>query len=142
MSHTHAKLILNYDHALIEDLGSPGGTQVNGRTIPKDERMRLWPNQKILVGTATIELRRLKVEVSGQSLAPAGSGGSAAKLVSVSARPGARPAISARLGVRWRIAAGGFGICPERRASGQRMKFTSSWRNKAGRSGPFSLTSP
>lgn len=71
VSGTHAKLILNYDHALIEDLGSPNGTQVNGQPVPKDERTRLWPNQKIQVGTATVELRRLKVEVSDQSLAPA-----------------------------------------------------------------------
>ena len=69
VSGTHAKLILNYDHALIEDLGSPNGTQVNGQAVA--ERTRLWPNQKIQVGTATIRLRRLKVEVSEQSLAPA-----------------------------------------------------------------------
>ncbi len=70
VSRQHAKLILNYDHALIEDLGSSNGTQVNGQPIAKDERTRLWPNQKIQVGTATIELRRLKVEVSDMSLAP------------------------------------------------------------------------
>ncbi len=71
VSRQHAKLILNYDHALIEDLGSSNGTQVNGQPIARDEAVRLWPNQKIQVGTATIELRRLKVEVSDQSLAPA-----------------------------------------------------------------------
>ncbi len=70
VSRQHAKLILNYDHALIEDLGSSNGTQVNGQPIAKDERTRLWPNQKIQVGTATIELRRLKHEVSDMSLAP------------------------------------------------------------------------
>ena len=70
VSRQHAKLILNYDHALIEDLGSSNGTQVNGQPIAKDGRTRLWPNQKIQVGTATIELRRLKVEVSDMSLAP------------------------------------------------------------------------
>ncbi len=70
VSRQHAKLILNYDHALIEDLGSSNGTQVNGQPIAKDERTRLWPNQKIQVGTATIELRRLKMEVSDLSLAP------------------------------------------------------------------------
>ena len=41
VSRQHAKLILNYDHALIEDLGSSNGTQVNGQAIPKDERTRL-----------------------------------------------------------------------------------------------------
>ncbi|MEO6752767.1 MAG: FHA domain-containing serine/threonine-protein kinase, partial [Chthoniobacteraceae bacterium] len=71
VSRQHAKLILNYDHALIEDLGSSNGTHVNGQPIAKDGRTRLWPNQKIQVGTATIELRRLKVEVSDLSLAPA-----------------------------------------------------------------------
>ena len=70
VSRQHAKLILNYDHALIEDLSSSNGTLVNGQPIAKDERTRLWPNQKIQVGTATIELRRLKVEVSDLSLAP------------------------------------------------------------------------
>ncbi|MEO6788549.1 MAG: FHA domain-containing serine/threonine-protein kinase [Chthoniobacteraceae bacterium] len=70
VSRQHARLILNYDHALIEDLGSSNGTQVNGQPIAKDERTRLWPNQKIQVGTATIELRRLKAEVSDMSLAP------------------------------------------------------------------------
>ena len=70
VSGSHVKLIINYDHALVEDLGSSHGTLVNGQPIPKDERTRLWPNQKILVGAATIELRRLKVEVSDMSLAP------------------------------------------------------------------------
>ena len=70
VSRQHAKLILNYDHALIEDLGSSNGTLVNGQPIAKAERTRLWPNQKIQVGTATIELRRLKGEVSDLSLAP------------------------------------------------------------------------
>jgi len=70
VSRQHAMLILNYDHALTEDLGSSNGTLINGQPIPKDERTRLWPNQKIQVGTATIELRRLKVEVSDMSLAP------------------------------------------------------------------------
>ena len=71
VSRQHAKLTLNYDHALIEDLGSSNGTRVNEQPIARDERTRLWPNQKIQVGTATIELRRLKVEVSDLSLAPA-----------------------------------------------------------------------
>ena len=69
VSRQHAKLILNYDHSLIEDLGSSNGTSVNDR--PVTETTRLWANQKIQVGTATIDLRRLKVEVSDMSLAPA-----------------------------------------------------------------------
>ena len=71
VSRQHAKLILNYDHALIEDLGSANGTSVNGQPIPKDGRTRLWPNQKIQIGTATIELRRLRHEATDMSLAPA-----------------------------------------------------------------------
>ena len=59
VSRQHAKLILNYDHALIEDLDSSNGTRVNGQPIAKDERTRLWPNQKIQIGTATIELRQI-----------------------------------------------------------------------------------
>ncbi|MEO6784626.1 MAG: protein kinase [Chthoniobacteraceae bacterium] len=68
VSRRHAKLILDYDRTFIEDLGSSHGTRVNGR--PVTGRTRLWPNQKIQVGEATIELRRLKGEVSDLSLAP------------------------------------------------------------------------
>ena len=60
VSRRHAKLTLNFDHALIEDLGSSNGTQVNGQ--PVTGATRLWPNQKIQIGAATIELRRLKAE--------------------------------------------------------------------------------
>ena len=68
VSRRHAKLVINYDHALIEDLGSSNGTRVNGE--PVTAATRLFPNQKIQVGTATIELRRLKMEASDQSLMP------------------------------------------------------------------------
>jgi len=54
----HAQLTVNFDHALIEDLGSDSGTQVNGK--PVHEITRLWPNQKIQIGAATVELRRIK----------------------------------------------------------------------------------
>src|SRR5580700_4871271 len=54
----HARLTVNFDHALIEDLGSDSGTQVNGK--PVQETTRLWPNQKIQIGAATVELRRIK----------------------------------------------------------------------------------
>ena len=70
VSRQHATLILNYDHAHIEDLGSSNGTTVNGQLIPKDGRTRLWPNQKIQIGTATIELRRLRHGATEMSLAP------------------------------------------------------------------------
>jgi pSer/pThr/pTyr-binding forkhead associated (FHA) protein len=43
VSPRHAQLTINYDHALIEDLGSSNGTFVNGR--PGTETTRLWPGQ-------------------------------------------------------------------------------------------------
>ena len=33
VSHQHARLTVNYDHALIEDLGSSNGTFVSGRPV-------------------------------------------------------------------------------------------------------------
>src|SRR6516162_8647803 len=69
VAHRHAQLTINYDHALIEDLGSDSGTFVNGQRVT--ESTRLWPNQKIKVGSATVELRRLKAAADPeQSLAP------------------------------------------------------------------------
>ena len=65
----HAQLTVNFDHALIEDLGSDSGTRVNGQ--PVKEPTRLWPNQKIQIGAATVELRRIKIAPSpDDSLAP------------------------------------------------------------------------
>jgi serine/threonine protein kinase/Leucine-rich repeat (LRR) protein len=58
VSRRHAKLTVNFDHVLIQDLGSSNGTFVNGQ--PVTEPTRLWPNQKIQVGAATMELHRLK----------------------------------------------------------------------------------
>jgi serine/threonine protein kinase len=70
VSREHAKLILNYDTALIEDLRSSNGTFVNGQ--PVTERTRLWPGQKIRIGAATVTLRRLQGEQpEDMSLAPA-----------------------------------------------------------------------
>src|SRR4051794_19003179 len=69
VSRRHAQLTVNFDHALIEDLGSSNGTFINGR--PVTEPTRLWPNQKIQVGAATVELRRVKAALpAGVSLAP------------------------------------------------------------------------
>ena len=69
VSRRHAQLTVNFDHALIEDLGSSNGTFVNGQ--PVTEATRLWPNQKIKIGAATIEVRRLKAVPSPDvSLAP------------------------------------------------------------------------
>ncbi len=58
VSRRHAQLTVNFDHVLIEDLGSSNGTFVNGQ--PVNEPTRLWPNQRIEIGEATIELRRVK----------------------------------------------------------------------------------
>jgi hypothetical protein len=58
VSRRHAQLTVNFDHVLVEDLGSSNGTFVNGK--PVTEPTRLWPNQKIQIGAATIELRRVK----------------------------------------------------------------------------------
>ena len=69
VSRRHAQLTVNFDHVLIEDLGSSNGTFVNGQ--PVTEPTRLWPNQKIQIGAATIELRRVKtVPAPDVSLAP------------------------------------------------------------------------
>ena len=57
LSRQHARLTLNYDHALIEDLRSSNGTFVNGVAVA--ECTRLWPGQKITLGEATLELRRV-----------------------------------------------------------------------------------
>jgi serine/threonine protein kinase/Leucine-rich repeat (LRR) protein len=70
VSQQHAKLIVNYDNALIEDMGSDSGTFINDQ--PVKERERIWPSQKIRVGSAVVTLRRLRGEPpSDGSLAPA-----------------------------------------------------------------------
>ena len=69
VSGRHAQLTVNFDHSLIEDLGSSNGTFVDGQ--PVTESTRLWPNQKIQIGAATIGLHRIKtVPPPGVSLAP------------------------------------------------------------------------
>jgi len=69
ISGRHAQLTVNFDHVLIEDLGSSNGTFVNGQPIT--EITRLWPNQKIQVGSAMVELHRIKtVPPPDESLAP------------------------------------------------------------------------
>jgi serine/threonine protein kinase len=69
ISRRHAQLTVRADHLLIEDLGSSNGTFINGQPI--SEPTRLWPNQEIQIGSATIELHRLKsVPPPDASLAP------------------------------------------------------------------------
>jgi serine/threonine protein kinase len=70
LSRKHALLVVNFDHALIEDQGSSNGTFVNDIQITSVTR--LWPNQRIRLGAATmISVRRLKTEnKAGESLTP------------------------------------------------------------------------
>jgi serine/threonine protein kinase len=68
VSRRHAKLIVNFDHALIEDLGSSNGTYVADRKIA--ESTRLFPNQTVRLGTVTMQLRRLKYEPEPDSISP------------------------------------------------------------------------
>lgn len=66
----HALLTVNYDHAFIESLDGNEGVLVND--VPIRECTRLWPNQKVQVGLATVSLRRKKmVGTPDESLAPA-----------------------------------------------------------------------
>ncbi len=60
VSRRHAKLTVNFDHALIEDLGSSNGTYVAERKIAANTR--LFPNQIIRLGAVTMTLKRLKTD--------------------------------------------------------------------------------
>ena len=64
VSRQHARLTVNFDHLLIEDLGSANGTSVNGQ--PVTGSVRLWPNQKVQIGSATLEFRRVEPESSAE----------------------------------------------------------------------------
>jgi serine/threonine protein kinase len=70
ISRRHAQLTINYDHLLIEDLGSSNGTFVGEQRI--NEATRLFPNQAVRLGDVTVELRRERASSEpGVSLAPA-----------------------------------------------------------------------
>lgn len=71
LSRQHARLTINYDHLLLEDLGSSNGTFVNDQ--PVVEATRLFPNQSIRLGPdITLEVRRQRAPTEpGVSLAPA-----------------------------------------------------------------------
>ena len=78
LSRQHARLTINYDHLLLEDLGSSNGTFVNER--PVTAPVRLFPNQSIRLGPdITLEVRRQRAPTEpGVSLAPArGTSGTA-----------------------------------------------------------------
>jgi serine/threonine protein kinase len=68
VSRKHAKLTINFDNAFIEDLKSSNGTFVADRKVT--ESTRLFPNQTIKLGTATMHLRRQKFTGPPESLSP------------------------------------------------------------------------
>ena len=71
LSRQHARLTINYDHLLLEDLGSSNGTFVNDQ--PLAEATRLFPNQSIRLGPdIAMEVRRQRApSAPGVLLAPA-----------------------------------------------------------------------
>ena len=70
ISRRHAQLTINYDHLLLEDLGSSNGTFVAEQSIT--EATRLFPNQGIRLGPdIVLEVRRERAPSEpGVSLAP------------------------------------------------------------------------
>jgi serine/threonine protein kinase len=64
----HARLTVDYDRVLVEDLGSSNGTLLQGTRI--SEPTRLWPNQILKIGTATVEIHRIKTFSPDASLTP------------------------------------------------------------------------
>jgi len=70
ISRRHSLLTINYDHLLLEDLGSSTGTFINDQ--PVTEATRLFPNQSIRLGDVQLEVRRQRASTQpGVSLAPA-----------------------------------------------------------------------
>jgi len=53
----HAQLTVNYNELFIEDLGSDNGIFVGGKRIT--ESMRLWPSQKVQIGSVVLETRKV-----------------------------------------------------------------------------------
>ena len=63
LSRRHARLTINYDHLLLEDLASSNGTFVNGQPLAPSESIRLFPNQPVRLGPdITLEIRRQRPE--------------------------------------------------------------------------------
>ena len=68
LSRKHARLTINYDHLLLEDLGSSNGTFVNGQ--PVTAATRLFPNQSIRLGPdLALEVRRQRAPTDYLNLA-------------------------------------------------------------------------
>ncbi len=69
ISERHAQLIVNYHEIFIESIEGAGCTFVAGRLVT--ECTRLWPNQKVQIGPAILEARRIKEKSdSDESLPP------------------------------------------------------------------------
>jgi serine/threonine protein kinase len=69
VSRQHAQLTIDFDRIFIEDLQSANGTFVHG--APVSQVTRLWPHQKIHMGTVTVECRRVKTALApDESLSP------------------------------------------------------------------------
>ena len=68
LSRRHARLTINYDHLLLEDLGSSNGTFVNGQSVTA--ATRLFPNQSIRLGPdLALEVRRQRAPTDYLNLA-------------------------------------------------------------------------
>jgi len=59
-SRQHARLSVNFDEWLIEDLGSANGTFINDQPVAPNETKRIFPTQTLRLGDATVTLRRLR----------------------------------------------------------------------------------
>src|SRR3954447_9857664 len=69
ISRRHAKLMINYDQVLLEDLGSSNGTFVADK--PVTASTRLFPNQAIRLGDVAVEIHRQRPQtMPGHQLAP------------------------------------------------------------------------
>ena len=64
VSPRHAELVVNFDHALIEDLGSGSGTFVNGQRV---KMIMLKPGDSIAIGKHTVVVTD-SAEVRARSL--------------------------------------------------------------------------
>ncbi|HEV7406379.1 MAG TPA: protein kinase [Chthoniobacteraceae bacterium] len=69
MSPRHARLTLNFDHTLLEDLGSTHGTFIAEQRIA--EETRLYPTQAVRLGEVTLEVHRHRAAPAPEeSIAP------------------------------------------------------------------------
>src|SRR4051812_6106317 len=54
----HARLTIDDEAIFVEDLGSDAGTFINGRRV--NDNTRVWPSQKVRIGSATLEAHAIK----------------------------------------------------------------------------------